>query len=403
MKGSLGAFIRLACYFFAWLGILFIPFPFNLFPEHEEMVSLVFGELISLFKSTLFNDYNYKEITSDSSSLYTLAFILFIISLLLSSAVLLFRSIHLQRGIAKIGNAIIAYYLSFQLLNYGFGKIFKSQFYQPEPNILYTPIGFLDKDILFWTTIGSSYSFNIFLGLTQVLTGSLLLFKKTRLIGYLLSILTFLNILAINLCFDISLKLFSSFLLYLSVLGASSYYSPISTSLSMIRLPSDKDFSSNIKNHFLYSFLKVFLILIILFEVLYPTIQTGNLNDDKAERPHLHGAYQNLSVNGDSAFTWLDKTKRVFIHRMNYIIFQDDIDEMIDYKLKIDKAENLLILTDYNQYKMVLNYQYSDKDSILTLVYLNNNKSQKVKFKKLNIDTLPIFKKQFHWTIDEIE
>ncbi|WP_028981392.1 hypothetical protein [Sporocytophaga myxococcoides] len=403
MKGNPRAFLRIASYFFTWLGILFIPFPFNLFPEHEEIASLVFGGLISFFKPLLFNDYNYKEITSDSSSLYTLAFILFILSLLLSSAVLLFRSIHLQRGIAKIGNAIIAYYLSFQLLNYGFGKIFKSQFYQPEPNILYTPIGFLDKDILFWTTIGSSYSFNIFLGLTQAITGSLLLYKRTRLIGYALSILTFTNILVINLCFDISLKFFSSFLLFLSLLGASSYYSIISTSLSKLQLPSGEDFSSNIKNQFLSFFIKTFLILIILFEVLYPTIQTGNLNDDKENRPYLHGAYLNLSMDRDSSFTWLDKTKRVFIHRMNYMIFQDDSDEMIDYKLKIDKAENLLILTDYNQYKMVLNYHYSTKDSILTLVYLNNNKSQKVKFKKLNIDTLPIFRKQFHWTIDEIE
>jgi len=403
MKGSLGSFIRTTCYLFACLGILFIPFPFNLFPEHQEIVSIAFGDLISLLKPLLFNGHNYEEITSDSSSLYTLAFILAILSLLVSSAVLLFRAIQIQKGIAKIFHVIITYYLSFQLLNYGFGKIFKGQFYQPEPNILYTPIGFLDKDILFWTTIGSSYPFNIFLGLTQVITGSLLLFKRTRVVGYVLSILTFINILAINLCFDISLKFFSSFLLYLSILGARNYYSTISTSLSKIQLPSDKDFSSDIKNHFLFSFLKTFLILIILFEVLYPTILAGNLNDDKEERPYLHGAYQNIAMNGDSTLPWLDNTKRVFIHRMHYIIFQDKKDELSDYKLKIDKAENLLILTDYNQYKMVLNYQYSDKDSILTLVYLNKNKSQKVEFKKLNIDTLPIFKKQFHWTIDEIE
>ncbi len=403
MKGSLRAFVRIACYFFACLGIIFIPFPFNLFPEHQEIVSLAFEDLISLLKPLLFKGHNYEEMTSDSSSLYTLAFILFILSLLLSSAVLLFRTVRFQKGIYKVCHIIITYYLSFQLLNYGFGKIFKSQFYQPEPNILYTPIGFLDKDILFWTTIGSSYPFNIFLGFTQIITGSLLLLKRTRVFGYVLSIVTFINILAINLCFDISLKFFSSFLLFLSVLGASIYYSTISTILSKIQLPFDKDFSSDLKNNLLYSFLKAFLILIILFEILYPTILTGNLNDDHEKRPYLHGAYQSLYINRDSAFTWLDNTKRVFIHRMNYIIFQDRNDELTDYKLKINEGENLLTLTDYNQYKTVVNYHYSDKDSILTLIFLNNNKSQKVEFKKLNTYTLPIFKKQFHWTIDEIE
>jgi len=41
------------------------------------------------------------------------------------------------------------------LLNYGTDKLFLEQFYKPDANILFTPLGFLDSDILFW----SKYSF----------------------------------------------------------------------------------------------------------------------------------------------------------------------------------------------------------------------------------------------------
>ena len=41
----------------------------------------------------------------------------------------------------------VAWFLALQLLQYGFDKVFKHQFYLPEPNTLYTPLGLLPPDL----------------------------------------------------------------------------------------------------------------------------------------------------------------------------------------------------------------------------------------------------------------
>ena len=54
-----------------------------------------------------------------------------------------------------------------QVAGYGVQKLLMQQFFTPEANTLYTPLGRLDKDILFWTTMGLSRGYNIFLGVVE--------------------------------------------------------------------------------------------------------------------------------------------------------------------------------------------------------------------------------------------
>src|SRR5205085_9499653 len=112
---------------------------------------------------------------------------------------------------------LFIYYLCLQLLKYGVDKIFKNQFYLPEPNTLFTPAGMLDKDILYWSTMGTSYGYNIFLGSLEIAAALFILIKRTRLIGLLLSLGILINVTEVNFGFDISVKLFSLFLLFFNL------------------------------------------------------------------------------------------------------------------------------------------------------------------------------------------
>ena len=110
-------------------------------------------------------------------------------------------------------HVLVSNMLAFFLLRYGFDKLFKHQFYLPEPNTLYTPVGLLSKDILFWTSMGTSHSYNVFMGLIEIIPAFLLFFKRTRMLGGLISFAVLLNVLMINIGFDITVKILSSFLL----------------------------------------------------------------------------------------------------------------------------------------------------------------------------------------------
>jgi hypothetical protein len=92
--------------------------------------------------------------------------------------------------------------------------------------------------------------------------------------------------------------------------------------------------------------------------------------------------------------------KRIFIHRDGYIIFQNQQDEMTDYKLDINQIKNSFILTDYGLNKIKMNYTYSKKDSLLIICYNTNGVTTTLKTKTINWQKLPALQKQFHWMVD---
>lgn len=68
--------------------------------------------------------------------------------------------------------------------------------------------------------MGSSRAYTIFAGVFEIIPGFLLLFRKTKLIGALMAIIVMLNVVLLNFCYDIPVKLFSSFLLLIAIIIA---------------------------------------------------------------------------------------------------------------------------------------------------------------------------------------
>jgi hypothetical protein len=110
----------------------------------------------------------------------------------------------------------VRYYLAFTLMSYGFYKIIKTQFPFPYYNLTETygessPMGLL------WNFMGYSKAFNFFTGLAEAASGFLLLFRKTTTFGSLMSMTVLSNIVALNFCFDVPVKLYSVNLLLMAV------------------------------------------------------------------------------------------------------------------------------------------------------------------------------------------
>lgn len=153
------------------------------------------------------------DYSSDSYSMLGLIIILLLTSIIFSFLI----NKKWFKHFLLIIEYICVIYISVILIKYGIDKILKAQFPEPEPNILFTRFGNLDKDILFWSTIGTSKIYNIITGSIELFSGALLLFKRTRFLGLLLAIISFTQILIINISFDISVKFFSLILLLMSL------------------------------------------------------------------------------------------------------------------------------------------------------------------------------------------
>lgn len=92
---------------------------------------------------------------------------------------------------------------------YGTIKIFTLQMGFPNLSQLATPLGDFLPMRLSWMFIGYSAPYQIFSGLMETLAGLLLLYRRTATLGALVATGVFLNVLMLNLSYDIPVKLFS--------------------------------------------------------------------------------------------------------------------------------------------------------------------------------------------------
>lgn len=391
---------------FALLGVLFVPFSFRNLNFQSKITKFFFEDLIHFIASNFKNiSIANAEITSDSTTLYLLFLILLILAIIVTP---LFSYSNFwkknQDRICKAIQLILTYYLAIIMLKYGFDKIFTVQFYLPEPNTLYTPLGMLDKDILFWSTMGISHDYNVFMGLLEIIPALMLLYNRTRILGLFILSGVLMNVVFINFGFDISVKLYSLFLLLICFLLLVTNLKTIVQFFiwnkpAVLSRLKGSDF---IKSTSIRLILKAMVIVFFFIESLFPYLQKENFNDDNVARNPLHGAYEVLKIEKKSTTkNPIDlKIKRIFIHRNNYFIFQYTDDTMEDFHLEINETKNQLTLTNYNGEKINLQYKYSETSKILEIY--SPELGIDIYSKSLPWKKLPLLQPLFHWTVDEI-
>src|SRR5258708_21145416 len=104
------------------------------------------------------------------------------------------------------------------MVDYGWHKIMPVQFPPPGPDRLLVAYGDSSPMGLLWTFMGASKPYVMFSGLIEVAGGLLLLFRRTSLLGGLLSAAVLTNVVLMNFCYDVPVQLYSSRLLVMAVL-----------------------------------------------------------------------------------------------------------------------------------------------------------------------------------------
>jgi hypothetical protein len=110
-------------------------------------------------------------------------------------------------------NVYLRYGLGYIMLFYGFGKVFPSQFPPITYDQLISPLGRFSPMGLLWAFMGASKGYTMFAGAAEILAGVLLFFRRTALLGALICGAVMTNVLALNLFYDVPVKLYSALLL----------------------------------------------------------------------------------------------------------------------------------------------------------------------------------------------
>ncbi|SIN98928.1 hypothetical protein SAMN05421769_1617 [Chryseobacterium scophthalmum] len=360
--------------------ILFFPLSF-LNDFQLKITDFIFSDLTGFILEFLFNKKNSRiDYSSDSYSMLVLIIILFFTSIIFSSLIKKKWTKHFL----LITEYVCVIYISVILIKYGVDKIFKAQFPAPEPNILFTRFGNLDKDILFWSTIGASKIYNIIIGSIELFTGALLLFKRTRFLGLLLAIISFSQILIINISFDISVKLFSLILLLMSLfLVRKSGWELI---LKIISLPKKTYFDQTLFLPY-KTFFKILILGTAFIKIGIPYFNNDFDAENRDNSFNLTGAYQVTS--SESPYQYL------FFHKDQYLIFMERSSEKMTsfhYDISFDHQ----IILQNEQHCISKHLFVKNKDG--SIIFSFNHQmihAKPIQYKKMNV-----LQDRFHFLVD---
>jgi uncharacterized membrane protein YphA (DoxX/SURF4 family) len=111
--------------------------------------------------------------------------------------------------IARTLRVALRWWLATVLVHYGLAKVFEIQFREPPAWILDQRVGDKSPMALMWTFMGHSRPYTIGAGLAECLGACLLLWRRTATFGALVLAVVMTNVVAMNFCYDVPVKLYS--------------------------------------------------------------------------------------------------------------------------------------------------------------------------------------------------
>jgi len=306
------------------------------------------------------------------------------------------------------------YYIALIAFIYGIEKLFALQ--MPFPNIsqLATPLGDFLPMRLSWMFIGYSSPYQIFSGVMETIVGLLLLYRRTATLGILMGTAVFLNVMMLNLCYDIPVKIFSIHIVLLCVFLMVNEFERI---ICFFILNKPAAACNLYEFHFPKKWMRIArIVLKIAFVIIAVGLQLYNMiryykssNTDLSVKPFKTGVYNVavFAVNGDTipisindSLRWRDvifdkngsgsiKTSDTALrqrYKRAYFIYVGDT---IKHTISLKKMQG-----DSNA---IFQFHYSLPDSNTVLLSgWGKNGSVYVQLKRSNWN-FQLAEKQFHW------
>jgi len=302
----------------------------------------------------------------------------------------------------------IRYLLAATLLSYGFSKVFTNQFSELGLSDLLKTYGDSSPMGLMWNFMEFSDSYTIFSGISEVLAGVFLLWRRTLTLGALFTVGVMLNVFMMNMSYDIPVKLYSAHLMFMGLFLLILDGKRILNFLVLNKAVVAKKVTPYFKKKGLRIgglVLKYAFIIFIFYSQISGAYEGQRKWGKKAPKPALYGIYE------VEEFVWKNDTlpplktdtirwDKLVVDKYSTSIYYMDGHKSY-YKNETDTIGKKLLLSSYRGDASKYHYlEYSRKDS---LFYLNGCKgldSLRVKFRMKKREDFLLLNRGFHWVND---
>jgi len=303
---------------------------------------------------------------------------------------------------------IIRYYVAITMITYGSVKIIKLQFPSPSLNKLIEPMGNMSPMGLAWNYIGYSTGFNLFTGLAELGAGVLLFFRRTTTLGAIVGLVVTGNIMAINYCYDVPVKLLATMLVVMCIFLLMKDARRLINFffLNKDALPSNLSphrFNTRWKN-ILLAVVKYTLVAYVVLGDLYGAVQGAALYGDNMKKPPLYGLYKVVSFvrNKDTVPPLTTDTSRwskFIVSRYEGYGQVNFMNDSIKYlALKSDTVKHKITINTFADTLHKYTFTYTrQKPDILILNGKWKQDSLHISMKRFDENNFFLMKRGFHW------
>jgi hypothetical protein len=293
--------------------------------------------------------------------------------------------------------------LGLTMIEYGGLKIVPSQFPPPSLDRLMQPFGDASPMGLLWTFMGASAPYTNFAGFTEWLGGVLLLFRRTALLGALVSIGALTNVVMLNYCYDVPVKLFSSHLLAMAIFLAAHDLRRLANLLVLNRPSSAAPDPRLVQRPWLRHAALAFQVVVAVgFSAFIVNMGWHQLHDYTSTRSPLRGVWnvEELQVDGQVGPPGAEtlRWRRLIFDYPGTFAVQLTSDSRQRYRVKLDAAHKTMALTkrDDPAWKSSLVYQRPAPDR-LTLEGTLEGHKVRASLHRVDESKFLLLTRGFHW------
>ncbi|MGZ4035556.1 MAG: hypothetical protein ACXVP4_11875 [Bacteroidia bacterium] len=291
----------------------------------------------------------------------------------------------------------IRYCIGFYMLVYGFDKVFKSHFPFPNLEKLEQPFGNSSPQGLLWAFMGYSTSYSTFLGIIEVVSGFLLLFRRTVAFGALLALMIMINVVLINFSYDVPVKLFALHIVFFIVLILYPYLRSI---INFFFLNKDAKLPEQPAAAFpkwIADYRKIIKAAVIIgFSVLFMNFSITNMNTDgdNAPKPYLYGIYISGPYQGQNIYSPHASIDEIIFDRKNTIFITSKDTQYYETQVDTIKKQVLFISNTNPRKTFLWNYNLTENE----LSFSGTGQAcLGLRFIKKDLNSMPLMNTHFKW------
>ncbi|TDQ82824.1 DoxX family protein [Sphingobacterium yanglingense] len=289
--------------------------------------------------------------------------------------------------------AVTRYYIAFMLINYGVIKLTHSQMLPPGLGRLMEPLREFSPMGLAWTYFGYSKGYNIFVGIAEILAG-FLLFRRTLVLGALITMAVSINIMTANYFFDVPVKIVSTALLILSLYLLLPHIQSLFNLLvhgrpAQLQLLERPIYARPWKNKLMIG-LKVVILLVFVTQQITGLLNRHKLMGQYFKKSALYGIYF-IDDDKEGRKSIPDDWMSIVFEYEGYESVRDKYYKKIDITPRIDPANKIISLNKYT-----FDYSVADNGDI-TLKKVFDDRTEVIKLIKQNPEDFELRKRGFNW------